>query len=64
MVTPKPPTGAYSSRLRARREARARTPRRDAIQVGEWLLADEGDLVIVNQRTGARIVLVSGEEES
>ena len=63
MATPKIPAGTYSARLRARREQRPRPVRRGAIVIGEWTLADEGDLVIVNQRTGARIVLAIGEPD-
>jgi hypothetical protein len=61
MTVPKPPTGTYSARLRARREARPRPVRRDAVQIGNWFLADEdGALVVINRVTGARTVLMNG----
>jgi hypothetical protein len=69
MTVPKPPTGTYSARLRARREARLRPTRQDTvsqaperqIQVGNWSLVDEdGALVVINRVTGARTVLMNG----
>jgi hypothetical protein len=69
MPTPKPPTGSYSASLRARRQARTQ-PRRteaakiDALQIGNWVLTDEdGAFVIINQATGAHVVLVEGSDE-
>jgi hypothetical protein len=52
--------------LRARRQARAQPVRRevakiDALQIGNWILTDEdGAFVIINQATGAHVVLVDG----
>jgi hypothetical protein len=69
MTVPKPPTGSYSAVLRARRQARAQ-PRRteaariDALQIGNWVLTDEdGALVVINEATGAHVVLVGGGDE-
>jgi hypothetical protein len=66
MTVPKPPTGTYSAALRARRLARIQprrsgAPRIDALQIGNWVLTDEaGAFVIINQTTGAHVVLVKG----
>lgn len=63
MVTPHNPSGSYSAWLRAKRQRRGRpkTSAGNSVQVGSWLLADEdGALVIIHRKTGARTVLMNG----
>ncbi len=66
MAVMKHPSGTYSTWLRQRRQARAQPlviTITDVIQVGDWLLADDGgDLVIVNRSTGRKILLAQAGE--
>lgn len=66
-MAPKQPTASYSTFLRARRHARQGAGRSagtaTVVQIGNWALADEeGSLVIINQITGDRTILMRGEE--